>query len=59
MHGLLVRFVRSQKLQGVIDGVFEPSARLVRGSYAFRNKLAHFKSVHTLLEGAMNLDQNA
>jgi hypothetical protein len=47
--------VGTQKLQGVVDGVFEPSAGLVRGSDAFGNKLAHFKSVHSLLEGTVNL----
>ena len=55
----VIRFVGTQKFQSVVDGVFEPSTCLVCGPHAFGNKLAHFKSVHSLLKGAMDLDQNA
>lgn len=55
MNRLLGAGVSSQILQHIVDGILKASTGFVSGFNAFGNKLANFKSVHSLREGTMNL----
>jgi len=55
MQAFLGRLVGAKVLQHVIDGIFKTGPGLVRSFHAFRHKLANFKSVHPLRQGAVYL----
>jgi hypothetical protein len=55
VHLVGLRLVRTKILENVIDRVFEARTRFVSGLYALRYKLAHFKTVDSLRERAMDL----
>jgi hypothetical protein len=42
-------------LQYVVDRIFKPPAGLVRGLYPFGDKLADFKTIHSLRKCAVYL----
>jgi len=47
--------VGAQVLQHVVNRIFKASAGFVGGFYALGDKLANFKTIHTLRKSAVNL----